>query len=256
MLLVRHLVRCFGFELTTFSNPAFEKLPRPLRSQLSPAALSAFSKFPADWPELELLPLAATTAATNDSDNYASFTVAVLTTTSRGNVTINSTDTNDNPLVSPNWLLTIEDQELAVQGFKRARQVAAATGATVGPEFFPGPSTQSNAQILRYIRETLAPIHHASTTCKWTSEPFLLHYRGHKISVQEINSGVLGAMGKANDPNAVVDTHGKVFGVRGLRVVDISAFPLLPPGHSQSNVCKQEISPWFRCMFSFSECWG
>ncbi|MCJ1464216.1 hypothetical protein MMC07_002829 [Pseudocyphellaria aurata] len=150
---------------------AFEKLPRPLRNQLSPAALSAFSKFPADWPELELLPLAATTATTKDSENYASFTVAVLATTSRGNVTINSTDTNDNPLVSPNWLLTSVDQELAIQSFKRARKVAAATGATVGPEFFPGSSTQSDVQIHKYIRETLAPIHHASTTRKLTYEP-------------------------------------------------------------------------------------
>ncbi|MCJ1430299.1 hypothetical protein MMC29_008216, partial [Sticta canariensis] len=188
---------------------AFEKLPEQLRGKLSPATLSAFSKFPADWPELELLPLAGTAAETNDSDNYASFTIAVLTTTSRGNVTINSTDTNLNPLVSPNWLLTSEDQELAVQGFKRARQLAAATYATVGAEFFPGPSTQSNAQILQYLKETLVPINHASATC---------------------------AMGKAGDPDAVVDSRGKVFGVHGLRVVDISAFPLLPPGHSQSTV--------------------
>ena len=153
-------------ELTELSNQAFEKLPEQLRGKLSPATLSAFSKFPADWPELELLPLAGTAAETNDSDNYASFTIAVLTTTSRGNVTINSTDTNFNPLISPNWLLTSEDQELAVQGFKRARQVAAATYAIVGPEFFPGPSTQSDAQILQYLKETVVPIHHASATCK------------------------------------------------------------------------------------------
>lgn len=153
-------------ELTKLANPAFEKLPDQLRGPLSPTALSALSKFPTDWPELELLPVAAAAAETNDSDNYASFRIAVLTSTSRGNVTINSTDTNYNPLVSPNWLLTSEDQELAVQGFKRARQVAAATNVTVGPEFSPGPSTQSNAQILQYIKKTLSPFHHASSTCK------------------------------------------------------------------------------------------
>lgn len=59
-------------------------------------------------------------------------------------------------------------------------------------------------------------------------------------------------MGKPGDPNAVVDSHGKVFGVRRLRVVDISAFPLLPPGHSQSNVCKQSVfSMFFFFFFSF-----
>lgn len=48
-------------------------------------------------------------------------------------------------------------------------------------------------------------------------------------------------MGKAGDPDAVVDSRGKVFGVHGLRVVDVSAFPLLPPGHTQSTVCKRDI---------------
>ena len=46
-------------------------------------------------------------------------------------------------------------------------------------------------------------------------------------------------MGKARDTDAVVDTKGKVFGVNGLRLVDISVFPFLPPGHTQANVCKQ-----------------
>jgi choline dehydrogenase len=32
----------------------------------------------------------------------------------------------------------------------------------------------------------------------------------------------------------VVDSTAKVFGVTGLRVVDASIFPILPPGHPQS----------------------
>ena len=104
--------------------------------------------------------------ATNDSDNYASVTVAVLTTTSRGNVTINSTDTSLNPLISPNWLLTQTDQEVAIQGFKRARQIAAASGVTKAPEFAPGPGTETDAQILEYLQRTVITIHHASTTCE------------------------------------------------------------------------------------------
>ena len=46
------------------------------------------------------------------------------------------------------------------------------------------------------------------------------------------------AMGKATDPMAVVDSSAKVIGVSKLRVVDASAFPLLPPGHPQSTICK------------------
>lgn len=151
---------------TTETCLGFEKLPQSLRSQLSSEALHDLAQFPADWPELELLPLAGATVATNDSDNYASFTIAVLATTSRGNVTINSTDTSLNPLISPNWLLTQTDQKVAIQGLKRARQIAAASGVTAMPEFAPGPTIETDAQILDYIQQSLAPIHHASATCE------------------------------------------------------------------------------------------
>ncbi|KAL9022345.1 MAG: hypothetical protein Q9185_000460 [Variospora sp. 1 TL-2023] len=123
------------------------------------------STFPDDWPEIELLPLASAAVPATDSDNYAISSVALLTTTSRGSVTIASTDTNDNPVVSTNWLLTDTDQELAVAGFKRARQLAAAIGITVGPEVLPGPQVQTDEQILQFIRGTVGPIHHASATC-------------------------------------------------------------------------------------------
>ncbi|KAB8304231.1 hypothetical protein EYC80_003649 [Monilinia laxa] len=41
---------------------------------------------------------------------------------------------------------------------------------------------------------------------------------------------------KMNDPNAVVDSSARVIGVTSLRVVDASAFPLLPPGHPQATI--------------------
>lgn len=39
-------------------------------------------------------------------------------------------------------------------------------------------------------------------------------------------------MGKADDPLAVVDSKGRVFGVKNLRLVDSSTMPLTPPGHT------------------------
>lgn len=45
-------------------------------------------------------------------------------------------------------------------------------------------------------------------------------------------------MGKSNDSSAVVDSMARVIGVKSLRVVDASAFPLLPPGHPQATICK------------------
>lgn len=81
----------------------------------------------------------------------------------------------------------------------------------IGPEYFPGVEYQSDAEILEVIKNTLMTIYHASCTCK---------------------------MGTRNDSMAVVDHRARVFGVSGLRVVDASAFPFLPPGHPQSVVCK------------------
>ena len=43
-------------------------------------------------------------------------------------------------------------------------------------------------------------------------------------------------MGRADDPNAVVDSKARVIGVQNLRVVDASAFAILPPGHPQSTI--------------------
>lgn len=43
-------------------------------------------------------------------------------------------------------------------------------------------------------------------------------------------------MGKKGDPGAVVDSQARVFGVSGLRVLDMSAAPFTPPGHPQATV--------------------
>lgn len=43
-------------------------------------------------------------------------------------------------------------------------------------------------------------------------------------------------MSKQGDPMGVIDSKARVFGVQGLRVVDASSFPSLPPGHPQSTV--------------------
>lgn len=47
-----------------------------------------------------------------------------------------------------------------------------------------------------------------------------------------------GRMGRASDPDAVVDSRARVYGVTGLRVVDASAFAILPPGHPMSTICE------------------
>ena len=137
---------------------------------------------------------------------------ALVAPLSRGNVTINSSDTNVLPLVNPNWLSSLTDQEVAVAAFKRAREFAATPAmqkTIIGEEAFPGPQVESDEGLLELIKESFNTVYHASATCK---------------------------MGKLEDEMAVVDSQAKVIGVEGLRVVDASAFPFLPPGHPMATV--------------------
>lgn len=152
-----------------------------------------------------------------DSYQYASILGVLVAPLSRGNVTLQSTDTSDLPIINPNWLDSPTDQEAAIAMFKRTRQALqsdAMAPVVVGEEYNPDPGVQSDEEILEYIKDNVMTLWHAACTCK---------------------------MGTSDDPMAVVDHEARVLGVDGLRVVDASAFPFLPPGHPQSTVCKYGV---------------
>ncbi|KAI0190798.1 glucose-methanol-choline oxidoreductase, partial [Astrocystis sublimbata] len=116
------------------------------------------------------------------------------------------------PAIDPRYLTNRGDVEVAIGGFKRARQFWRSSSIREvldGGAVFPGPEVVMDAEIEAWIREEFNTVYHGSCTC---------------------------AMGRADDPMAVVDAQGRVYSVQDLRVVDISAFPLLPPGHPQSTV--------------------
>ena len=106
----------------------------------------------------------------HDNDNYASIQCAIISPNSRGNVTISSSNINDHPVINLNLLTTTTDQEVAVQAFKRARQLAQSTGIIVGPEVTPGEAVKTNDQILQWLKETTVTVHHASATCRTPKE--------------------------------------------------------------------------------------
>lgn len=131
-------------------------------------------------------------------------------------------------MINPNWLTTETDQQLALAMFKRIRQAFdsdAMKPVLIGSEYYPGREVESDEEILEYVRNNISPIWHPACTCK---------------------------MGTSDDPMAVVDNHARVFGVDGLRLVDASAFPLLPPGHPQATVCKSTALSMFpyACLWS------
>ena len=134
----------------------------------------------------------------------------------------------DPPLINPNWLTDPTDVQVAIAGYKRVRELFATSALApvlIGPEYFPGSSVQTDSQLLTLIRESLGTVFHAAATC---------------------------SMGKISDPDAVLDSKARVIGVQSLRVVDASAFPLLPPGHPQATVCKTFTSTMLLCYDTYS----
>ncbi|EKG14039.1 Glucose-methanol-choline oxidoreductase [Macrophomina phaseolina MS6] len=202
---------------------AWEKIPAALRAKFDNDTLGALaSQFPGDWPEVEYLSMSGFLGyqqnyardAPTDGFNYATVSTALVAPLSRGTVGISSADMADAPVIDPRWLTHPADRAVVVAGYKRVREMFASKAMApvlIGDEYFPGADVQSDDEILEIIRKTVSTVYHAACTC---------------------------AMGREDDANAVVDTKARVFGVDGLRVVDASAFPVLPPGHPVATICK------------------
>ena len=205
---------------------AWEKIPPSLRRNWSNQTQTALAAYPADWPEVEYIAISSylgdmqdlRSPGPLDGFNYASLAAALVAPRSRGNLTITSADTSVAPVINPNYLTEQSDVDIVVAAFKRIRQFYATEAMqhfVIGDEFYPGKQVATDRQIEDHIRRNFNTIWHASSTC---------------------------AMGRANDTKAVVDSRARVIGVKDLRVVDASAFPLLPPGHPMSTVCEFRFS--------------
>lgn len=198
---------------------AFEKVPDHFRQNLTAYTRNALnSHVPTDWPELEHLPINAAIGYQRnyqredprDGYNYATLGSLLPAPFSRGTVSISSANPADLPLIDPGFLSDPADAELAIVAIRRQRELwAQMQDVVIGKEIFPGEDVQSDEDILKYVKASLAPAPHASGTCR---------------------------MGTDGIPGNVVDNLGRVYGTQGLRVVDASVFPLLPPGHPQALI--------------------
>ncbi|KAF4626925.1 hypothetical protein G7Y89_g11230 [Cudoniella acicularis] len=191
---------------------AFEKVPEEFRGNFSQRTSSLLATLPSDWPEIEYIVLAFPNVPGANATTVGAVSATIQAPFSRGNVTLSSASMSDPPIINLGWLTDPADGELLVAAFKRCRQAwssDAIKDIKVGPEIAPGETVQTDADILAWIRQNVAPVWHASSTC---------------------------AMGKEGDPAAVVDSNARVFGVQGLRVVDNSAIPFSIPGHPSGSV--------------------
>ena len=144
-------------------------------------------------------------------DPFPAFTASIcnLRPTSRGFIHAAGPDPHADPVISPNYLATEEDRQVASDSLRLARHIVAqAPLARYRPqEFRPGAQLTSEAE----IREAAAQM--AST---------LFHPAGSA------------AMGPDGDPMAVLDKRMRVRGVSGLRVIDTSAMPRVTSGNTNA----------------------
>jgi choline dehydrogenase len=153
---------------------------------------------PSDWPELEYFALPAYVGDFEfpgvggpTDGNYATLMVTLIAPMSRGNVSISSSSMHVHPLINPNWLTNQADIDVAIAAFKRLRQIyqtpVLQQHLTIGPEYYPGASVSTDEEILQWIQTAFQTMYHASSTCK---------------------------MGTDDDPMAVVDPKGRVYGTK------------------------------------------
>ncbi|PIL22609.1 hypothetical protein GSI_15299 [Ganoderma sinense ZZ0214-1] len=153
------------------------------------------------------------------SDNFASKRVAlpaegrflsmvtnVISPSSRGTISLNSTNPFDAPLVNPNLLGTDVDLAIMRAAIKAARAFVAAPAWAdyVISEFGAFANATTDAELDAYIRDNADTVDHPIGT----------------VPMREGSGGALNA-------NLIVK------GTVGLRVVDASAFPFIPSGHTQ-----------------------
>jgi choline dehydrogenase-like flavoprotein len=141
--------------------------------------------------------------------SFPAITVSVcnLRPTSVGSSHAAGADPRAAPTIKPNYLSTLADRRVAVDSIRLARRLAAAPAlARYRPtEWKPGVQLQNEEDLSKAAGDIATTIFHPVGTAK---------------------------MGRAEDPNAVVDSRLRVIGLERLRVVDASVMPRIVSGNT------------------------
>ena len=185
---------------------------------MAPSQLGAFTRSdPAQpWPNIQyhVQPLSLD-AFGEPLHRFNAFTASVcnLNPTSRGTVHIKSPRFDEAPLISPNYLSTDADRQVAADSLRVTRRIVAqpALARYAPQEYKPGVQFQTDADLTRLAGDIATTIFHPVGTTK---------------------------MGRDDDPMAVVDARLRVRGpgglIRGLRVVDAGVMPVITSGNTNS----------------------
>ena len=215
-----------GLSLNTMANSLMGKarigleyaLKRTGPMSMAPSQLGAFTRSSPDqtYPNIEyhVQPLSLD-AFGEPLHSFNAFTASVcnLNPTSRGTVNIKSARFEDAPAIAPNYLSTPEDRQVAADSLRVTRRIVSQSAlAKYQPEEFkPGVQFQTDEDLARLAGDIATTIFHPVGTAKMGRTE-----------------------GLHSDPMAVVDSHLRVRGIHGLRVVDASVMPLITSGNTNS----------------------
>ncbi|TIR17832.1 MAG: choline dehydrogenase [Mesorhizobium sp.] len=118
---------------------------------------------------------------------------------SRGEIMIRSNNPRDYPRITANAYSTNADVDEMLAAVKFVRRIAAmpAMAEIIEEEVLPGPSIQSDADLIQDFRKRSGTVYHPVSTCRMGPDA----------------------------ARAVVDPRLRVHGLEGLRVIDASIFP-------------------------------
>jgi len=193
---------------------------------MSPSQLGAFTRSDPSQPhanlEYHVQPLSLD-AFGEPLHPFPAFTASVcnLNPGSRGHVRIKSPRAEDAPAIAPRYLSTEEDRQVAADSLRVTRRIVAQPAlAKYRPEEFkPGVQYQSDEELARLAGDIASTIFHPVGTTK---------------------------MGRDDDPLAVTDSHLRVRGVAGLRVVDAGVMPTITSGNTNSPtlMLAEKVARW------------
>lgn len=150
-----------------------------------------------------------------DGTHIATSTMLLLPT-SRGTVSIRSNSPSEPPRIQPNYFSTALDRDTLVHA---ARQTLKAVLTTSSMKTIVESESPPSGEGL----DGLTPLNADDSD-------EVIEERIRRTGLQHHHSGGTAAMGK------VVDTEGKVLGVKGLRVADASIIPIPLGGHPQASL--------------------
>ena len=114
----------------------------------------------------------------------------------------------DAPQIQPNYMSTEHDRNLMLKGMHLMRKFTAtpAFRSVIDDEVYPGVSTESDEQMMGFLRDNAWTVFHPCCTCRMGQDTNL----------------------------SVVNEKLQVHGIRKLRIADASIFPSIPTGNTNA----------------------